>query len=64
MRGSPTVQATFAILCAFVARWYAYILQLYMHFQVELDHGRSEVWSQLSGAGCLEPAVWSRLSAI
>ena len=49
MRGSPTAQAAFAILCAFVARWYAYILQLYMHFQVELDHGRG---GARSGAGC------------
>ena len=40
MRGSPTAQAAFAILRAFVARWYAYVLQLHTRLEVELDHGR------------------------
>ena len=41
MHGRPTAQADFAILCAFVARWYANVLQLHTHLEVELDHGQS-----------------------
>ena len=49
MCGSPTVQAAFAILSAFVARWYAYILQLHTCLEVELDHGQVGARSR---AGC------------
>ena len=49
MRGRPTAQAAFAILRAFVARWYANVLQLHTRLEVELDHGRG---GARSGAGC------------
>ena len=39
----------FAILRAFVARWYANVLQLHTRLKVELDHGRGGVRSR---AGC------------
>ena len=48
MRGRPTAQAAFAILRAFVARWYANVLQL-QRLEVELDHGRGGARSR---AGC------------
>ena len=32
------MQAASAILRAFVACWYAYVLQLHMCLEVELDH--------------------------
>ena len=51
MRGRPTAQAAFAILRAFVARWYANVLQVHTRLEVELDHalmGWSEVSSRLS----------------
>ena len=48
MRGSPTVQAAFAILRAFVIRWYKYVLQLHTHLEAELDHVRG---GARSGAG-------------
>ena len=53
MRGRPTARATvaaFAILRAFVARWYANVLRLHTHLEVELDHGRGGTRSR---AGCL-----------
>ena len=34
------MQAAFAILRTFVARWYANVLQLHTRLEVELDHGR------------------------
>ena len=39
MRGTsrPTAQAAFAILRAFVARWYANVLQVHTRLEVELD---------------------------
>ena len=49
MRGSPTAQAHFAILCVFVAFGYAYVLQVHMLLQVGIDYGRGRV---RSGAGC------------
>ena len=49
MRGRPTAQAAFAILRAFVARWYANVLQLDTRLEVELDHGRGGARSR---AGC------------
>ena len=49
MRGRPTAQAAFAILRAFVTRWYANVLQLHTRLEVELDHGRG---GARSGAGC------------
>ena len=49
MRGRPTAQAAFAILCTFVARWYSYVLQLHTRLEVELDHGRGGVRSR---TGC------------
>ena len=49
MRGRPTAQAAFAILRAFVARWYANVLKLHTRLEVELDHGRG---GARSGAGC------------
>ena len=49
MRGRPTAQAPFAILCAFVARWYANVLQVHTRLEVELDHGRGGAKSR---AGC------------
>ena len=45
----PTTQAGFAILRAFVARWYADVLQLHTRLEVELDHGRGGARSR---AGC------------
>ena len=36
--------------CAFVARWYANVLQLHTRLKVELDHGRG---GAMSRAGCL-----------
>ena len=50
MCGSPTAQAALGTLCAFVARWYAYVLQVHMRLQVELDNGQG---GSRSGAGCL-----------
>ena len=35
-----TAQTVAIILRAFVARWYAYVLQLHTRLEVELDHGR------------------------
>ena len=49
MRGRPTAQAAFAILRAFVVRWYANVLQLHTRLEVELDHGRGGARSR---AGC------------
>ena len=49
MRGRPTAQAAFAILRAFVARWYANVLQPDTRLEVELDHGRGGARSR---AGC------------
>ena len=49
MRGRPTAQAAFAILRAFVARWYANVLQVHTRSEVELDHGRGGAKSR---AGC------------
>ena len=49
MGGRPTAQAAFAILRAFVARWYAYVLQLTTRLEVQLDHGQGGVRSE---AGC------------
>ena len=40
-----TAQAAFAILRAFVARWYAYVLQLHTRLEVQLGHGRGEARS-------------------
>ena len=48
MRGRSTAQAAFAIIRAFVARWYANVLQLHTRLEVELDHGRG---GARSGAG-------------
>ena len=48
-RSRPTAQAAFAILRAFVAGWYANVLQLHTRLEVELDHGRG---GARSGAGC------------
>ena len=48
MHGRPTAQDAFAILCAFVARWYANVLQLHTRLEVELDHGWSEARSRAS----------------
>ena len=53
MRGSSTTQAAFAILRAFVARWYAHVLQLHTRLEVELDHGRDGARGARSGAGYL-----------
>ena len=53
MRGRPTTQAAFAILRAFVARWYANVLQLHMRLEVELYQPRSPAGcpaSESSGA--------------
>ena len=49
MHGSPTTLAALAILYSFVARWYAYVLQLHTSLEVALDHG----W----GGASLELAV-------
>ena len=49
MRGRPTAQAAFAIIRAFVARWYANVLQLHTRLEVELDHGRDGARSRV---GC------------
>ena len=49
MRGRPTAQAAFAILRAFVARWYTNVLQLHTRLEAELDHGRGGARSR---AGC------------
>ena len=49
MRGRPTAQAAFAILRAFVARWYANVLQVHTRLEVELDHGQGGAKSR---AGC------------
>ena len=49
MRGRPSAQAAFAILRAFVARWYAYVFQLHTCLEVELDLGRG---GARPGAGC------------
>ena len=43
------MQAAFSILSAFVARWYANVLQLHTRLEVELDHGRGGAKSR---AGC------------
>ena len=43
------MQAPFAILRAFVAHWYANVLQLHTCLQVELDHGQGGASSR---AGC------------
>ena len=43
------MQAVFVILRAFVARWYANVLQLYTRLEVELDHGWGEARTR---AGC------------
>ena len=51
MRGRPTAQAAFAILRAFVARWYANVLQLHTRLDVELDHGRGGACAR-SESGC------------
>ena len=48
MHGRPTAQAAFAILHAFVARWYANVLQLHKRLEVELDHGRGGARSRAS----------------
>ena len=42
MHGRPTAQAAFAILRAFVSRWYANVLQLHTRLEVVLDLGRVE----------------------
>ena len=42
MRGRPNAQAAFAILRAFVPRWYVNVLQVHTRLEVELDHGRVE----------------------
>ena len=52
-RETTTAQATFAILRAFVARWYANVLQLHMHAL----GSRARSWTRWS-------EVSSRLSAI
>ena len=49
MGGPPRKLAAFAILRAFVARWYASVLQLHTRLEVELDHGRGGARSR---AGC------------
>ena len=49
MRGSPTAQGAFAILCTFVACWYTYILQVHTGLEVDLDHRRGEA---MFGASC------------
>ena len=49
MRGSPTAQAAFVILRAFVVYCHKYVLQLHTCLEAELDHGRGRV---RSGAGC------------
>ena len=52
MHGRPIAQAAFALLlCAFVARWYANVVQLHTRLEVELDHGRGGARSR---AGCLQ----------
>ena len=43
MHGRPNAQAAFAILRAFVALWYANVLQLHTCLEVELDHGQGGV---------------------
>ena len=68
MRGRPTAQVAFAMLRAFVARWYANISQLHTRLEVKLDHGRG---GARSGAGCppsessgAKVHVWPTVTAI
>ena len=47
--GLYTKQAVFVVIRAFVARWYAYVIQLHTLLEVELDHGRGGARSRPRG---------------